>query len=127
MANHIPVLICIIITIHTATNLYMPVCDCNKAKTRGILDVNNPYYCTPTKAEISHKNRFVSNYTLITKQKPTTTWKGWSCKQWVKSKKIVGSFWIGSYDTTYSQETHLVSPLECWEMIDNRKCGENAM
>jgi len=105
----------------------MPVCDCNKAKTRGILDVNRPYYCQPNKAVTPHHRRFATNYTLITKQKPTTTWKGWSCKQWVRSKKIVGSFWIGSYDTTYTQETHLVSPLECWEMVNNRKCGENAM
>ncbi len=127
MTNYIPVLICISIIIHTVTNLYMPVCDCNKAKTRGILDINKPYYCQPDKASIPHKNRFTTNYTLITKQRPTTTWKGWSCKQWIKSKKIVGSFWVGSFDTTYSQETHLVSPLECWEMVNNKKCGENAM
>ncbi|EFX65110.1 hypothetical protein DAPPUDRAFT_265208 [Daphnia pulex] len=67
----------------------MPVCDCNKAKTRGILDINKPYYCQPDKSSVSHKNRFNKNYTLITKQKPTLTWKGWSCKQWTKSKKIV--------------------------------------
>ncbi|EFX73347.1 hypothetical protein DAPPUDRAFT_109816 [Daphnia pulex] len=105
----------------------MPVCDCNKAKTRGILDVNRPYYCQPNKAATQHHRRFDTNYTLVTKQKPTTTWKGWFCKQWIKSKKIVGSFWIASYDTTYNQETHLVTPLECWEMVNNRKCGENAM
>jgi len=127
MAIHITGIIYIIITVQTVSNLYMPVCDCNKAKTRGILDVNRPYYCQPNKAVIPHHRRFDTNYTLVTKQKPTTTWKGWSCKQWVKSKKIVGSFWIGSYDTTYNQETHIVSPLECWEMINNRKCGENAM
>ncbi len=64
---------------------------------------------------------------MITKQKPTLTWKGWSCKQWVKSKKIIGSFWIGSFDTTFTQETYVVSPLECWDMINNKKCGENVM
>ena len=127
MTNHILVIICITIIIHTVTNLYIPVCDCNKAKTRGILDVNKPYYCQTDHADAPHKNRLTTNYTLITKQKPTTTWKGWSCKQWVKSKKIVGSFWVGSFDTTYSQETHLVSASECWEMVNNKKCGENAM
>jgi hypothetical protein len=105
----------------------MPVCDCNKAKTRGILYVNRPYYCQPNKAATLHHRRFDTNYTVVTKQKPTRTWKGWSCKQWVKSKKIIGYFWIGTYDTTYNQETHLVTPLECWEIVNSRKCGENAM
>jgi hypothetical protein len=69
MANHIPVLICIAIIIHTVTNLYMPVGDCNNAKTRGILDINKPYYCQPNKTNVSNKNRFNTSYTLITKMK----------------------------------------------------------
>jgi hypothetical protein len=47
--------------------------------------------------------------------------------QAMESKKIFESFWVGSFDTTYSQGTHLVSPLECWEMVNNKKYGENAM
>ncbi|KAK4035894.1 hypothetical protein OUZ56_027973 [Daphnia magna] len=52
----------------------------------------------------------------MTKQNPVKTWKGWTCKQWIKTKKITGSFWIGSFDTVYSQETKLLSAIECWEM-----------
>ena len=44
-----------------------------------------------------------------------------------KIKQITGSFSIGSFHTTYSQETHLVSAIECWEMINSKKCGENVM
>jgi hypothetical protein len=112
---------------YSALPLYIPVCDCNQAKTRGILDINKPYYCQKGKTDTPHHLRIETNYTLVTKQKPIVTWKGWSCKQWVKSKKITGSFWVGSYDTTYSQETHLVSALESWEMVNNKKCGENVM
>ncbi|KAI9560556.1 hypothetical protein GHT06_011499 [Daphnia sinensis] len=70
-----------------------------------------------------HQPRFQTSYTLMTKQKPVKTWKGLTCKQWVRTKKITGSFWIGSFDTVFSQETKLISPLECWEMIKDRKCG----
>jgi hypothetical protein len=35
----------------------------------------------------------------------------------VKSKKIIGSFWIGSFDTTFSQQTRLVSALERLEIF----------
>ena len=96
-------------------------------RKREILDVIKSYYCQLGKTETLHKPRVQTNYTLITKQRPTVTWKGWSCTQWIKSKKIIGSFWIGSYDTTYSQETHMVYVLECWEMINSKKCGDNLM
>ncbi|KZR95907.1 Uncharacterized protein APZ42_010041, partial [Daphnia magna] len=42
-------------------------------------------------------------------------------------KKITGSFWIRSFDTVYSQETILITPLECWRMVNDKKCGENNM
>ncbi|KAI9555943.1 hypothetical protein GHT06_018484 [Daphnia sinensis] len=41
--------------------------------------------------------------------------------------KITGSFWIGSFDTIYSQETKLITPLECWRLVNDKKCGENNM
>ena len=112
---------------YSALPLNVPVCDCNQAKTRGILDINKPYYCQQGTNDTPHKPRISSSYTLVTKQKPIVTWKGWSCQQWVKSKKIIGSFWIGSFDTTFSQETHLVPALECWDMVNNKKCGHNLM
>ncbi|KZS10100.1 Uncharacterized protein APZ42_025514 [Daphnia magna] len=40
-------------------------------------------------------------------------------------KKITGSFWIGSFDTIYSKETKLITPVECWQMVNNKKRGEN--
>ncbi|KZR98291.1 Uncharacterized protein APZ42_006360, partial [Daphnia magna] len=61
------------------------------------------------------------------KQKPVATWKGWTCRQWTKTKKITGSFWIGSLNTVYSQETKLITPLECWRMVNDKKCGYNNM
>ncbi|KZS02612.1 Uncharacterized protein APZ42_000275 [Daphnia magna] len=48
-------------------------------------------------------------------------------RQWTKTKKITGSFWIGSFDTVYSQETILITPLECWQMVNDKKCGDNNM
>ena len=127
MAEFLPLITYLLLFMYPVLPLYIPVCDCNQAKTRGILDINKPYYCEKEKTDTAHKPRVTTNYTLITKQRPTVTWKGWSCQQWVESKKIIGSFWIGSFDTIPSQQTRLVSALECWEMINSRKCGENLM
>ncbi|KZS01726.1 Uncharacterized protein APZ42_001522, partial [Daphnia magna] len=60
-------------------------------------------------------------------KKPAATWKRWTSRQWNKTKKITASFWIGSYDTAYSQETILITPLECWWMVNDKKCGDNDM
>ncbi|KAK4031113.1 hypothetical protein OUZ56_024639 [Daphnia magna] len=95
-------------------------------KIRGILDFELPYYCDNEKPETQHL-RIPSTYTLVTKQKPAATWKGWTCRQWTKTKKITGSFWIGSFDTVYSQETIPITPLECWRMVNDKKCGANNM
>ncbi|KAI9549992.1 hypothetical protein GHT06_007060 [Daphnia sinensis] len=91
----------------------------NDKKQKSIVHVNRLKLYTPREN--------LTSYTLMTKQKPVKTWKGWTCKQWVRTKKITGSFWIGSFDTVFSQETKLISPLECWEMINDRKCGGNIM
>ncbi|KAK4037604.1 hypothetical protein OUZ56_029635 [Daphnia magna] len=96
-------------------------------KIRGILDFELPYYCDNEKPETQHLPRIPTTYTLVTKQKPAATWKGWTCRQWTKTKKITGSFWIGSFDTVYSQETILINPLECWRMVNDKKCGANNM
>ncbi|XP_045035875.1 LOW QUALITY PROTEIN: uncharacterized protein LOC123476928 [Daphnia magna] len=118
-------LFCILTTLQTTHTIFSSVCDCNYVKTRGILDINSPYYCQ--NPSTNHQPRYLTNYTLMTKQNPVKTWKGWTCKQWIKTKKITGSFWIGSFDTVYSQETKLLSAIECWEMVNNKKCGGNLM
>ncbi|KAK4004228.1 hypothetical protein OUZ56_005970 [Daphnia magna] len=96
-------------------------------KIRGILDFELPYYCDNEKPETQHLPRIPTTYTLVTKQKPAATWKEWTCRQWSKTKKITKSFCIGSFDTVYSQETILITPLECWRMVNDKKCGDNNM
>ncbi|KAK4028152.1 hypothetical protein OUZ56_017412 [Daphnia magna] len=96
-------------------------------KIRGILDFESPYYCDNEKSEAQHLSSIPTAYTLVTKQKPAANWKGWTCRQWTKTKKITGSFWIGSFDTVYSHETILITPLECWRMANVEKCGDNNM
>ncbi|KAI9565109.1 hypothetical protein GHT06_008877 [Daphnia sinensis] len=117
--------LCLLQYINPTHPIYATVCDCNNVKIRGILDLESPYYCNNDAMEKQHSTRIPTSYTLITNQKPAATWKGWTCRQWTKTKKITGSFWIGSFDTIYSQETKLITPLECWRMVNDKKCGEN--
>ncbi|KAK4015088.1 hypothetical protein OUZ56_030078 [Daphnia magna] len=120
-------LLCLLHSLNPTYPIYASVCDCNNTKIRGILDFKLPYYCDNEKPETQHLPRIPTTYTLVTKQKPVATWKGWTCRQWTKTKKITGSFWIGSLNTVYSQETILITPLECWRMVNDKKCGYNNM
>ena len=38
---------------------------------------------------------------------------------------MVGSFWIGAFDTSYFHDSKYVEPFDCWNMINNKKCGGN--
>ncbi|KAK4045744.1 hypothetical protein OUZ56_033645 [Daphnia magna] len=120
-------LLCLLHSLNPTYPIYASVCDCNNIKIRGILDFELPYYCDNEKPETQHLPRIPTTYTLVTKQKPAATWKGWTCRQWTKTKKITGSFWIRSFDTVYSQETILITPLECWRMVNDKICGNNNM
>ena len=120
------VFICLLTLITLTAALEITVCDCKAAKSRGILDIEKPHYCQPGKTNLKY-TQIQTEYTLITLQKPTVTWKGYSCQQWTKTKKIIGSFWIGSFDTTYAQTTKLVDTTDCWNMVLNRKCGDQVM
>ena len=84
MGKYQVLLIYQLIFTYSALSLYIPVCDCHQAKTRGILDINKPYYCQKGKTDTPYHSRINTSYTLITKQRPIVTWKGWFCKQWIK-------------------------------------------
>ena len=118
--------ICLLTHIAATSTLEITVCDCKAAKSRGILDIDKPYYCQPGLTNLNY-TIISTTYQLITLQKPTITWKGYSCQQWIKRKTVIGSFWIGSFDTTYAQETKLVNTTDCWNMVLNRKCGDHVM
>ena len=66
-------------------------------------------------------------YTLITTEKGDIPWKGYSCSSWTHTKKIVGSFWIGSFDATFEKKTILLNDAECWNMALERTCAGNQM
>ena len=66
------------------------------------------------------------NYRVVTKSnKPVVTWEGHTCSQWIQTKKITVSFWVGSFDTVFSHKTQEVEPSDCWGIIDGLKCGGN--
>ncbi|KAK4006752.1 hypothetical protein OUZ56_011910 [Daphnia magna] len=91
-------LLCLLHSPNPTYPIYASVCDCNNMKIRGILDFKSPYYCDNEKPETQHLPRIPTAYTLI-----------------------------GSFDTVYSQETILVTPLECWRMVNDKNCGDNNM
>jgi hypothetical protein len=51
--------------------------------------------------------------------------EGLVCSQWIETKKVTGSFWIGSYDTEHFRTTKEVSAKECWDMKIQLACAGN--
>jgi len=96
-------------------------CDCDFATTKGIVSLDQPEFCTSLTD--GGTNMSSVDYTLFIKRKPPMKFKGYICEMWVKYKKIVGSFWIGDFDTTFSQKTLHVDADTCWRMINDQKCG----
>ena len=103
----------------------MPVCDCSKPQTQGLLDLTDPKYCGSVHADYPKQAKEEVNYEIITKVKKDLEWKGLTCSEWTVTKKITGSFWIGSYDTEHFHNTRLVSQEECWNMVQSETCGGN--
>ena len=47
---------------YSALPLYIAVCDCNQAKTRGILDINKPYYCQKGKTDTPPRTKILASF-----------------------------------------------------------------
>ena len=118
-------LLFIILYILPTDAIYKSVCDCSKPKAKGLLNLNDPYYCKITPPD--HTEERLKDYEIITTVRPAQKWKAYTCSQWVKTKRIVGSFWIGSFDTTYFHDSMFVDPADCWNMVMNKKCGGNTI
>ena len=113
-----------------AKSVYKTVCDCSQPQTKGILDLEQPPHCKNNKSDPFPDEHVVLDttfYSVVTKARPEITWNAHSCSQWTETKTITGSFWIGSFDTVYTTSTKHVEPGECWNMIQNYKCGGNTM
>ena len=107
--------------------LTITACDCEKPVVKGIMDMSDPFYCSNSKSD-SYKNVGKDLiYKILMKPKPNLAWEGYACSQWIERKTIEGNFWIGSYDTTYSHDTKLVEPAECWSMVTTLNCGPYKM
>ncbi|KZS03121.1 Uncharacterized protein APZ42_034238 [Daphnia magna] len=105
-------LICILTKLQTAHTIFSYVCDCNYVKTRGILDINSPYYCK--NPSTTHQPRFLTNYTLMTKQNPV---------------KLGKDGLVNNGETTTKLYKNFKTSLPCCENqvnVDTWSCNEYA-
>lgn len=108
-----------------ARTLVSTVCDCTQPKVSGLIDTRIPDYCSLDQS-LQPKAKNVT-YTLLTTSKGEISWKGYSCATWTHTKRIEGSFWVGSFDTTFDKKTVLLNDAECWNMVHEQKCAGNMM
>ncbi|EFX66897.1 hypothetical protein DAPPUDRAFT_115919 [Daphnia pulex] len=106
----------------------MSICDCTKPVTRGLLDLTDPEYCFKLHNAKEDGYKSMSkpvNYKVVTTMDTVLKLKGLVCSQWIETKRITGSFRIGSYDTEHFHTTKSVDPKECWDMKLQLNCGGN--
>jgi hypothetical protein len=99
-----------------------------KPVTRGLLDLNDPEYCFQNHVEREENRKVLSkpiSYRIATKEDTELKIEGLVCLQWIETKRITGSFWLGSYDTEYLHATKEVSPADCWGMKLKLECSGN--
>ncbi len=65
------------------------------------------------------------SYRIAAKEDITFKIEGLVCSQWIETKRITGSFWLGSCDTEYLHTTKEVSPTDCWGMKLKLECAGN--
>ena len=103
------------------------ICDCMKPVTRELLDVNDPEYCFQNHVDREENEKVLSkpvSYRIATKKDTEFKIERLVCSQWIETKRITGSFWLGSYDTEYLHTTKEVSPADCWKMKLQWECEE---
>jgi hypothetical protein len=87
MAKHLLLFICPFLLIYSAQPLYIPVCDCNQAKTWGIIDINKPHYCQKGKLIHLTKHDFQTSIHLSPIKNPQLPGKdGLVNIEWNKKK-----------------------------------------
>lgn len=104
------------------------ICDCTKPVTRGLLDLTDPEYCFKPHHAKEDGYKAMSkpiSYKVVTTMDTLLKLEGLVCSQWVETKRITGSFWIGSYDTEHFHTTKAVDPKECWDMKLQLNCAGN--
>ena len=119
--------LCFFLTFLPVNSIVTSVCVCTKPKTRGLVDLSDPKYCGTINATYPKLGNRIADYRIFSKSQNTLTWKGFVCSEWIHTKKITGSFWIGSFDIVFSHKTKQVEPSECWKIINNKKCGGNSV
>ena len=98
------------------------VCDCDNLKTKAVIDLSVPDYCSHEDHHTHTKPKWV-HYTLLSEKKPAYKFDAFMCEMWVNERVIKGSFWVGSYDTTNRQYTRGVTLDDCKILIEKKLCN----
>lgn len=99
------------------------LCNCDRAETVGLMDVDIPSYCNkPAQREMEK----TSNYDFYIAEEPHGQWTGYACWAWIHEKTIDGYF-FGSYDTKERTSAVAVTKDECWMMANFLDCAGNKM
>ena len=100
------------------------ICDCERAKTKAVIDLNVPDYCNKVDKH-SHDRPKAVHYKLVSRKKPPYKFDAYLCEMYVKELTITGSFWYGSFDSVNKQYSRSVTIDDCKRMINEKLCFEN--
>ncbi len=115
-------IVVVIVFFRPGSGMEITTCDCEKPVFVGLIDSSEPNYCRDTLEEDSQD----VIYEVIEQVEPPLSNVGYLCRQWLRQKKITG-FFLGGYDTVFTETPYEATPQDCWQMAYTKKCGGNPM
>ncbi|EFX61153.1 hypothetical protein DAPPUDRAFT_122491 [Daphnia pulex] len=107
-----------------SSTLTIDTCNCSQPIEKGIIDLEDPLYCSHPEPVSKPKK---VQYKLWTKNKDPITWTGYACTQWLSQKEISTNFLL-SHDTTFKKQVLKVSANDCWASAQYPEmCDTNPM
>lgn len=102
------------------------LCDCTTPITHGIVNLGPTHFCHENVVLEDVRISKQQKYALTVVNNVLHTIPAHACRQWRDVIQITGFFPWG-HDTDRWKESVVVSPVECWAMVQTKLCGAAQM
>lgn len=105
------------------TGLDVKACDCTSPQYAGVLDFGRMLQCP---AQFGKLQYVPVVYDLFVEQGDGKTFSGQACRVW-EMVKMVNEGILWNTDTTLHDKHEEIAPADCWPMVQNGNCGDQAL
>ena len=98
-------------------------CDCSQPRLTGVIDPSDMLDCKYQEENVRHQAILYDTFLIKARGR---RFDGYVCRMWDRIKRIDEGI-LFNHDTTFKDEHHIVSPQECWTIVQTSRRGENQM